>query len=66
MRTGRSAMSSMNTGSTLPATRSARARNAAVGGDDGRLAGGIDLGQQHGVGATQHLTKSSKQSRVRL
>ena len=33
-----------------------RARQrAAVGGDDRRLAGGIDLGQQHRVGAAQHL-----------
>jgi hypothetical protein len=33
-----------------------RARQrAAVGGHDGRLAGGIDLGQQHGVGAAEHL-----------
>ena len=33
-----------------------RARQrAAVGGDDRRLAGGIDLGQQHRVGAADHL-----------
>jgi hypothetical protein len=30
-------------------------QRAAVGGDDGRLAGGIHLGQQHHVGVAQHL-----------
>jgi hypothetical protein len=52
---GNAAMSSTNTGSTLPATRSARASEAAVGGNDRRFAGGIDLGQQQGVGVPEHL-----------
>ena len=30
-------------------------QRAAVGGDDRRLAGGIDVGQQDGVGAADHL-----------
>ena len=51
---GSSATSSKNSGSTLPATRSARQR-AAVGGDDRRLAGRVDLRQEHDVGGRQHL-----------
>ncbi len=52
---GIAAMSSTNTGSTLPATRSARGQRAAVGRDDGRFAGGIDLRQTQRIDRAQHL-----------
>jgi hypothetical protein len=50
-----------------PVTRIARTSAAAVGGDDRRLAGRVHLGQQQGIDAVvSTLTKSSKQSRVRV
>ena len=47
--------SSTNTGSTLPATRTRARERAAVGGDDRRLARGIDVGQHQRVDGRQHL-----------
>ena len=51
---GTSAMSSTNTGSTLPATRKRARQRAAVGRDDRRFARRIDLGQHQRVGGRQH------------
>ena len=52
---GSSAGPSTNTGSTLPATRTARAQRASVGRDDRRFARGIDVGQHQHVRCRQHL-----------
>ena len=58
--------SSTKTGSTLPRDAQRARQRAAVGRDDRRFAGRIDLGQQQRVGAGQHLDEVLEQSRVRV